>query len=177
MQLVWSEEDLSPREEPVTLGKQEFVIKEASEDVHRQYKNFMVAGAKVEEGRMTMGKVADADLYLLGACLYEVTDEKTNGTVLAHKVHRPANSAFVRLLPHRIADPLVERIKKISGIGQEKPKQEKLEETFRKTAADLFSLSENEMDRCAWKTWMAEAITAAGEETANHGPEEVALKN
>lgn len=176
MQFVWDDNDLKPREETVTLGQRQFLLKEASADVHRQYQNLIVSGARMEGEKVQFGRVADADLYLLAACLFEITSEK-RGDQPAFVVHRAVSAEFARSLPNRVAEPLITAAKKMSNIGQQKPRQEKLETTFRETAGALAALAESPAETDSWKQWMIDAVAAAVSGTEATGPEDVAAKN
>jgi hypothetical protein len=96
-------DDLAPREVPVRLGKQEYILAEASAGAAAAYDNRKMKGATLgEDGTFArLENLADLRPYAISLCL-----RKENGEMVTEE--------WVRSLPDRIIDPLYDRLREIS---------------------------------------------------------------
>lgn len=113
MNLTWDSAAL--KEEDVTIGKDTYILREASGGSASKHKDATFKAVKVNNQTQTstFGGIADADLVLLSECLFDRASGK------------PVPLPTVRSLPNRISEPLVEYLKEISGM-QPKETQESL---------------------------------------------------
>lgn len=99
-----------PIEVPVTFGEETYTLKEASGDLTDEYKRTISSFAKVEGGKVTVDKPQEA----LAAT------QEAGKKLLADCLHDPEGSQvgieFVRNLPGRIRDKLVETLLEMSGV-------------------------------------------------------------
>lgn len=106
--------DCSTRlEVPVRIGDGKYLLLEADGTAMNAFHACVLRGAKTDEnGKIRPGEgVFEANVVLLSHCLVEA------GTRTA------VTPQFVRELPNRISKPLVERLKRISGMDDEAPKK------------------------------------------------------
>jgi hypothetical protein len=123
--LVW--ESAEPTTVPVKIGKVCYTLREAFADEAKRHKAKQMSSMQVNQAGSTSGfeGVAQADLDLLGECLLYTEDSNYDGkgqnkVVLAG---RPVGISLVSQWPDRITRPLIDRLKEISGIGQETKEQ------------------------------------------------------
>ena len=116
--LVFTEEEVGLREEPVTLGRRQCVIVEASSEVGAQFRSLSMRGSTVQPGTgkiIVGGDTGEANLFLVQKCLFEVDDKM---------VRRPLAAAFVKALPDHVTVKIADRIKDISDLAVDKPASE-----------------------------------------------------
>lgn len=103
---TFSEDDLKLKEIPVTLGKGQYVLREADEHAAVTYRNFVMKNMKMEDGKFsgTGAGLADGEPQLVGACLFP----SGGGAAVGDK--------FVRGLPARIVKPLFDWVQEVSGL-------------------------------------------------------------
>lgn len=103
--------DLASVEIPVSIAGRAYVLREASEDAARLYRNEQIRGAKLgPDGKpQSIGSVADADSVLLAACLFEKHEDGKD---------RPLLPIQIRAWPRRITKVLIDKVKEISAIDQ-----------------------------------------------------------
>ena len=113
-------DELTPIEIPVTLGKTHYVLREASADAARQYRNSAATGATFKDGGVQTGShVGDVQPLLVGLCLYEVL-EWDEATQKAVKVSiTPVGYNTVLKWNERIVKQLFDRAKAISNLGEQ----------------------------------------------------------
>lgn len=113
-----SENDLSPMvfdsiiplEVPITLADGHYVLKEASAEAVRQYRNSTTNKARYSEGKLSgVTDIADAEPLLVSLCLFPIDGL---GTVSDKHVTKD----FILSLPHRIQKSLYERLRNISKM-------------------------------------------------------------
>lgn len=101
--------DLTPREVPVTIGKEQYLLVEATEDVACKFRNASLNNMKVDDGKIVgMSGVADVEPLLVSMCLL-----KNVGNSMV-----PVDISTVRAWPSRIVKKLFETIKEISELGE-----------------------------------------------------------
>src|SRR5688572_14230136 len=106
-------------------GGTKAVVREATEDAVRRYNNATASSIYYEDGKPKgLTTPADANLVLLGACLW------LEGSPA------PVGDAFIKGLPHRVVDPLLKWVKDASGIADPKDTvdqlRKKLEEAVKR---------------------------------------------
>lgn len=108
--IVFSDNDLKPKEVLVELGAKRFVLREASVDAATTYKNDIAACARYNsEGKPNSFQgMASVDPKLLAACLFERYDPKDLTK------ERPVTLAFLKTLPDAVGESLIKRLKEIS---------------------------------------------------------------
>lgn len=107
--------DLTPTEIPVTISGQKYVLCEATDAVAAAFRNAGAAGATLDEdGNTHVGAVGDVQAVLVAGCLFRIV-EKDDGT--EWKRH-PVPLAAVRGWPNRVVQPLFEKAKEISELGE-----------------------------------------------------------
>lgn len=108
-------EDLAPIEVPIRIGKDRYILREATADAARKWRNSIMSSTTVVDGKVTaVGNLADSEAYLLSMCLYPVRPD-THGTVS----NKPVHISTILSWPNRIVRPLFERAKVISGLEEE----------------------------------------------------------
>ncbi len=126
--------DPAPKSVNVTIAGDRYVLREATEDAHLAWDVARSAGARLEDGVLTgMGETPKADVLLLGKCLFRVggKDGRTQTQV---------GEAVIRSWASRVVQPLVRRLKIISGIDE----QETADQLRRRVAADTKKLAKLE---------------------------------
>jgi len=107
-------------EVPVTIGKDEFVLREADGDVSCKYRNAVLSCTKLS-GRgkpVSIQNLADVEPYLVSLCLFSL-----DGKPVALKV--------VRSWPNRITKQLYNTAKEISNLDEgDDPRREQLEKAL-----------------------------------------------
>lgn len=103
---VFDEEELKLKEIPVTLGKDKYTLREATEDAACAWRNATMSKMEMTDGKVSgMGGVADVEPLLVSMCLFN-SEGKNVG------------EPFVRALPSRIVKPLFEWIQEVSGLKE-----------------------------------------------------------
>jgi hypothetical protein len=127
-------DDLAPIEIPVTMGKKQYILREASEAVAAKWRNHNMQGIRVVGGKVAgMDGVGDTQALLVSLCLCE-TDE--NGAVLTIKVGneeipKTVPLAEVRRWHSRIVGPLFDRAKAISKLDEQETEETLVEKIGR----------------------------------------------
>lgn len=120
MNLTW--DSAAPKEEVVTIGATTYILREASGGAASEHKDATFKAVKVnnQTNTSTFAGIADADLVLLSRCLLE---DKTPSDKPDRKMLMPVGLATIRSWPNRITEPLVEYLKKISGMQSAETKE------------------------------------------------------
>jgi hypothetical protein len=122
--------DLQPIKKAVTFGGKNYVIREASADTARQYRNMATAGYKLADGKLTgISGVADCELFLVRSCTFEANGEAND---------RPVTDGQVKAWPDRITKRLFTEIRRLSPSLSEHTK-----ESVAKQIAELQELLAN----------------------------------
>lgn len=147
--LVFS--DLSPASRPVTLAGRDHVLREATAAAAAKFKGAQLRGSTVGKGKVLPNHdaLAEANLLLLGLCLVDAETSQSVGT------------DFVRGLPDRVADALLDALKALSPHLLAGGAQADHERRFVEAAEKLAGLSESEADRRKWRAWMIARVTEA----------------
>lgn len=104
-------EDVAPLTVPVTIGKDEYVLKEASGDAACRWRNAQLRAARMVEGKITgVGDIADTEPLLVSLCLFT-------------REGKPVPLATVRAWPNRVQKALFERAKAISHLNEDQQPQ------------------------------------------------------
>lgn len=120
-------DDPTPAKVEVTIGGEEYVLKEASGDTAVKYRNMLLRATKMSDGKVSgIDGMADAEPYLVSACLFRIVDMKGTRTEV------PVALAAVRAFKDSILKQLFERVKKISGLDDKETEQ-----SLKKKIADL----------------------------------------
>jgi hypothetical protein len=100
--------DLKPMERGITnLFGKNYILREASEDAARKYRNSAVRAAKMSDGKIVgMDGVGDVQSVLVAACLFE---EGSN---------RCVTEAVVRTWPSRVVKPMFDWVKEVSKLDE-----------------------------------------------------------
>jgi hypothetical protein len=139
--LNFDDPDQAPREELVTFRQTKYLMCEAPRGAVMAYRADIAAAAKYDkDGRSTAPRgevnkaIADAEVRLLASCLFEAEAKQDDGgaPVWLKKIGKatvngkpgseggkPINVSqdWVRALPDRIQQALVERLRDISGMN------------------------------------------------------------
>ena len=122
--IVFTEEQLKRISIPVTLGDQEYILKEADGAAITERDNSVVNGTVLENGKPTrMTGLGAIDAVLLSRCLF-----RKNGTQVQLK--------FVQDLPARVREALVDRLKEISRIDDSEEDAQEDEEELGNLSSD-----------------------------------------
>lgn len=127
-------DDLAPIEESVSIGGRDYILREASTDAARKYRNQMTRCAKMNDGKVSgIGDIADLQPLLVHLCLF-TSPVNGNGT--------PKNVPLeiIYAWPERVTKALYARCKEISPDLEEKGP------TSAKTNGDGKEVSENNGD-------------------------------
>ncbi len=119
--IIYDEKDLELVTIPVTIGKHELMLREASGDATIKWRNAQMRCAKMtNDGKLaSVDGLADTESLLISFCLVD-------------KQGRQVSKDFVRGLKPRIQKRLFETIKKISDLEETEMTDEQLEEEIRK---------------------------------------------
>lgn len=116
-------EDLAPIQVPVHIGKNKYVLHEATEGATCAYRNAQMRAAKFTAKGELQGVdgLADVEPLLISLCLCHTDDgvnakRRDDGTLIT------VTLAFVRQLPPQLAKDLFKRIKDISPGMDEQPR-------------------------------------------------------
>ena len=112
-------EDDVLKEVPVRIKKTRYVLREASADAARQYRNAAASGAVFNQGAVTTGtRVGDVQPLLVSLCLFKVLewDDAENKALAVSDTHVPLD--VVLSWPESIVRPLFQRAKEISTLGE-----------------------------------------------------------
>lgn len=118
--LIFGVDRLKRKEEPVQIGDQNFVLRQAMAGDIIAYKNFMSRAMKVDPSKKTaqMEGYYDSEVFLICTCLVEITD----------KGEKLVSGNWVKKLPQDIHEALFNRAKELSGIDQEFTEEELLDQ-------------------------------------------------
>jgi hypothetical protein len=107
-ELNFSEEDLTPRSVPVTIGKDTYQLREASGGAGTEYRNRQIACTELGsdgKAKRILG-IADCDVYLVFACLFDENGKQVSETK-------------IRNWPDKILRNLVKAAKMLSGLSDQ----------------------------------------------------------
>lgn len=120
-------DDPTPGKVEVVIGNEEYVLKEASGDTAVKYRNMLLRATKMTDGKVSgIDGMADAEPFLVSACLFRIVDMKGTRTEV------PVALAAVRAFKDSLLKSLFERVKKISGLDDKETA-----ESLKKKIADL----------------------------------------
>lgn len=105
-------EDLAPVEVPVKIGNRNYILKEANQEVAKNYRNTLMKATKFGPNGMPIGSdgLADAEAVLVAGCLFE-----SYGTPEQPRI-RPVTLSTILGWKPKIVGPLFERAQAISGL-------------------------------------------------------------
>ncbi len=96
---------------PVKIGNRNFKLYDASEDAAVKFQNIASRAVKFTAGEMSgIEGVANVEPLLVSMCLWEVKDGQ----------ELPIAEGEIRKWPSRVVKPLFDRVKKISGMDDER---------------------------------------------------------
>lgn len=124
--IVFSEEDIVPVEIPVTIGKEHFVLREASGDAAVKFQNARMNRLTIgENGKPSSFKnMGDLEPYLVSLCLFTAKRKEPKlDNILVPEVE-------IRSWKSHIQKKLFDTAKKISHIDDEVDTVESLEKTI-----------------------------------------------
>jgi hypothetical protein len=106
-----TEDSLTPIEVPVKYKGEHYVLKEATEEESRRYRNMRLRNIKYGPGGeiTSLEGMADLSSFLVSLCLWKLT---------ADGQRKPVSVAIIRQWPARIVDKLAERAKEISWLDE-----------------------------------------------------------
>ncbi len=128
-------DDLTPREEAVKIGKDWYLLREASEWAACAYRNEGMKGARFEDGKLrSVDGVANVEPLLVHLCLFFAVGDPPDGTngsngtlKVAMEPTRgdPLNVPLktVRSWPSRIVKPLFDRAKQLSELEEDESEE------------------------------------------------------
>ena len=100
--------DIAMKEVPVTIGEDNYVLCEASEETAELYQNATMRGVTMQDGLVRLSdSMAGAQSLLVSRCLFKIEDDNTR---------RCVSQKTVQSWPSRIVKPLFETAKKISDL-------------------------------------------------------------
>ncbi len=115
-------DNVAPITVKVTVGGKQYVLKEATEAAHCEYRNTVQKAIKWSEGKQVgVGDMENANSLLLSLCLFELYQPKKDSDTVAE---RPVILQQIRSWPRRVTRPLIERCKQISGIIKEETQED-----------------------------------------------------
>lgn len=132
--MVFDADESGPIEIPVTIGATKYVLREATEQAARVYRNAAVAGARLQNGQMSSlaEDLAGVQSLLLSHCLFRIKE----GKPAQKPVHRDIILGWVA----RIVRPMFEWVMEVSGLNVEDDTLESLQkelEGVQKRTAEL----------------------------------------
>lgn len=118
--------DLAVIEIPVKIGGKEFLLREASGEVHRNFTNARTNSLILGPNKSVVGykNIADLDSFLVSLCLVELVRGEDDSVI--HE--RPTQLEQIRSWPGRIGSDLYDKARKISKIDEDKTLEALLEE-------------------------------------------------
>lgn len=113
-------ESLEPIEIKVSIAGKDYLLREASEQAARVYRNASIAGARLQDGSLSEmpGDMAGVQSLLLSYCLFHVNDRG----IATKAVDRKVILGWLS----RVVKPLFEKAKEISELGEEEDTPESL---------------------------------------------------
>ena len=94
-----------PKEIPVTLGTEQFVLKQATAGASTKYRDAFLRATKMDDGKLKgFDGMAATEIYLISMCLFR---RFPNGDVLVSR-------DVIESWPGEVQKPLFEAIKRIS---------------------------------------------------------------
>jgi hypothetical protein len=120
-------DDLPPIEVPVKVKQPSgppklYLLKEASADVARQYKNATMRAAKLVGGEVVgMDGIADAELLLVSLCLFDARWEGSpdgeGGGRYVQATGNPVGLAKVRAMKYKTVKSMFDKVQEISNLS------------------------------------------------------------
>lgn len=118
--------DIVPIEVPVTINRERFILREATEEAAIKFRNACMAGARMEDGKVVgVSNMAETQALLVSLCLF--ADDK------------PVPPSVIKRWPSRVVKSLFEKAKEISQLD-EKETRATLEDKMAKLRAQLESM-------------------------------------
>jgi hypothetical protein len=118
-------DDLPPQTVPVTIGKIKYVLREASEADAVEYRNCMMRGSKIVDGKVAaIDNLAQAQPTLVSRCLYFANLDGTLQTTPNGEPNPKTRVPYATVLKwkSRVVKPIFELLKKISALNEEETK-------------------------------------------------------
>lgn len=111
-EIVYTEEELNPREIPVSIGKEKYTLREASGEAAIRYRNACLACTTLGESGspQTIRNLANVEPLLVHLCLWE-KDAQGN--------ERNVPESKIRAMPNRIQKDLFQTAKEISHLVED----------------------------------------------------------
>jgi len=137
--------DLRPASVPVNniprAPNRKFVLKEASTEAARRYRNAAMKAAKMQDAKVVgVEGLADADPLLVSLCLFEINDKVT---VNGQPQLVATSPQLVASLEHRVTKRLAEWVRFHSDLKEEPQTEEALEKEIGKLNERLAKLRED----------------------------------
>lgn len=112
--------DLTTIEITKKIGPHTYVIREASGDAACKYRNALMRSTKLgPDGKPSAYEgLADADPLLVSMCLFRLEGQKGNEKYI------PVSVGEVRAWPNKVQSYLVDKVRKISELGNEDNEEE-----------------------------------------------------
>lgn len=115
-------DDILPVAVDVSIGSKPYILREASGEAARAYRNAVLRAARPSKdgSRLTLGEgMPEAETLLVSLCLFEITD----------KGERPVRKQTILEWPNRVQNDLFDRAKQISkGLVNEETEESLLKE-------------------------------------------------
>jgi hypothetical protein len=127
-EIVFNEEDLFLKQQPVRLGSKRYVLLQATQAVQAEQRSRMAAGIQVNEDGVPVGikDLGNADGLLLSMCLYEATEDG-NLALLPDGSPDPARRVPLEVIS-RWPDTITSRLTKALSAMDGPPKVEQRQE-------------------------------------------------
>jgi hypothetical protein len=110
-------DDISLKVIPVTLGKDSYVLREATGEVACGYRSVLLSKTKYDaEGKPQITINTEVETWLVAHSLFENDGDKDEPVV-----GKAVTSEFVDDLPNRVIKPLYAKIKEISDLDEKEP--------------------------------------------------------
>lgn len=103
---------------PIQIGDKHYVLVEPERDAINRYKQKQAEGIKLSDGELSgLSATEESEAELLGSCLFPLLIEEGRGDKV--KADKPVGTDFVNRTLNSIVEPLIHRLKVISGIKAE----------------------------------------------------------
>lgn len=140
-------DDLKRIEIPVKLEGKRYILREATAEGARQFRNLATAAYRLTDGKLSgLQGSGDVEILLISLCLFEVYSEVVNG--IAVDKFRPVIALQIKNFPSRVTKYLFDTAKEISELG-EKDTVDSLEKQIKALQEKLDGLKEGTLQDSA----------------------------
>jgi hypothetical protein len=129
----------------------EYILVDPDRDAIIAYKEKQASGIKLQEGELAGISASEAyESELLGQCLFRLIKDEDTGKKT--KAEKPVGTDWVIRMKNRIVEPLIVRLKEISGIKAEEDRLKAEAEARKKQQKEEKELTDSNQARLTSET-------------------------